>query len=135
MRFQLGTSPPRGTVGFATFPFRVRFHPFVSPPRHDGGLQEGFDVGFPCHSVCVLLQFAFVRLVPSATLAVRGRFLTVVCFVIAPFSSRPPHHAGGTREIFDGGLPYYSVCVSFNYFSSCFPWLHIQAVLRCGSGF
>ena len=47
MRFQLGTSRPRGTVGCATFPFRVGFRLFVSPPRYDGGLREGFDVGCP----------------------------------------------------------------------------------------
>ena len=47
--------------------------------------------------------------------------LTVVCLIIAPFSSRPPpRQAGGTTEVFDGGFPYYSVCVSFNYFASRF---------------
>ena len=72
------------------FHFRFGFRLFVSPPRHDGGLREGFDVGFPCPSAWVLLQFAFLRLAPPATLAVRGRFLTVLCLIIAPFSSRPP---------------------------------------------
>ena len=57
-----------------------------------------------------------------------------------------PLHADGTREGFDGdlschsaflagGLPYCSVCVSFNYFFSRFSWLHSQTVQRCGSGF
>ena len=50
-------------MGYATFPFRVGFRLFVSPPRHDGSLREGFDVGFPCLSACVL-QFAFRRLAP-----------------------------------------------------------------------
>ena len=85
MRFQLGTPPPpRGTVGCATFPFRVGFRRFVSPPCHDGGLRESFDVGFSCHSACVLLQFAFLRLAPAATLAILGMFLTVVCLIIVP---------------------------------------------------
>ena len=39
---------------------------------------------------------------PPATLAVRGRVLTVVCLVIALFSSRLPRHAGVTRHVFDG---------------------------------
>ena len=76
-RFQLGTSSPRGTVGCATFPFRVDFRHFVSPPHHDGGPREGFDVGF------VAPAFSFSRLSssspPPATLAVRGRVSTVVC--------------------------------------------------------
>ena len=64
MRFQLGTSAPRGNVGCATFPFRAGVRLLVSPP---------------------------------ATLAVRGRILTLVSLVIAPAfsfnrrsSSRPP---------------------------------------------
>ena len=78
----------------------------------------------------------------------------MVSLVLAPvfsfnspfFVCVPPRHAGGTREVFDGGLsyhsaffvsppatlavrgrffdgglPYYSVCVSFNYFLRVFP--------------
>ena len=61
------------------------------------------------------------------------RFLTVICLIIPPSSSRPARHAGGAREVFDGGLPCCSVCVfAFNYFSSRFSWLHSQAVQRCG---
>ena len=78
-------------------------------------LRKGFDVGFPCHSACVVLQFAILRLAPpTATLTVRGNFLTAVGLIIAPFSSRPPCLAGGTREVFEGGMPYYRVCASFN---------------------
>ena len=109
MRFQLGISPPRGTVG-CHLSISCWLSPFRLAPRHDGDLREGFDVGFPCHSACVLLQFAFLRLgppatmavrgrifygglpyhsaflplAPPATLAVRGRFLTVVCLIIVP---------------------------------------------------
>ena len=36
----------------------------ASPPRHDDGMREGFNVGFPCRSACVFLQFAFIRLAP-----------------------------------------------------------------------
>ena len=87
--------PPRGTVGCATFPFRVGFRLFVSPP---------------------------------VTMAACGRVLaTLVSLVIAPafsfnspFFVSPPHHAGGTREFFYDGLPYYSVCVSCTYFFAFF---------------
>ena len=111
MHFLLGTSPPRGTVGCATFPFRVGFRLFVSPtatmvacgrvmalvsfviapafsfcvllqfaflrldhPRHAGCSREVFDGGLPCHN-------AFSLSPPPATLAVRGRFFTVVCII------------------------------------------------------
>ena len=58
----------------------VLVFPFLSrPPRHDGSPREGFDVGLPCLSACVLLQFSFIRLAPPVTLTVRGRVLTVVC--------------------------------------------------------
>ena len=83
MRFGLGTSPPRGTVGCAIFPFCVRYRPLSSPPRHDGSLREGFDFGFPCLSACVLLQFTFLRLAPL-------------------------RHADDRREGFDGGWSYHS---------------------------
>ena len=82
IRFQLGASSPRGTVGCATSPFRVGFRLSFSRPRHDGGLLEGFDVGCPCHKACVLLQFVFRRLARPATLAVRGKVLTVLCLII-----------------------------------------------------
>ena len=45
MRFQLGTPPPRGTLGCATFLFRLGFRLFVSPPRHAGGPPDVFDGG------------------------------------------------------------------------------------------
>ena len=90
MRFRLGTSPPRGTVGCATFPFRVGFRLLSRPPCHDDSLPEGFDFGFPCLLACVLLQFAFLRLAPPATPTIRGRVLTVVSLAIAPFRLTPP---------------------------------------------
>ena len=90
MRFRLGTSPHRGTVGSATFPFCVGFRLLSRPPRHDGSLWEGFDFGFPCIRACVLIHFAFLRLSDPATATIRGRVLTVVGLAIAPFSSRPP---------------------------------------------
>ena len=90
MRFRLGTSPPRGTVGCATFPFWVGLRLLSRPPRHDGSLREGFDFGFPCLRACVLLQFAFLRLAPPATPTIRGRVLTVVGLAIAPSRLAPP---------------------------------------------
>ena len=44
----------------------------------------------------------FVAHTPAA-LAVRGRVLTVVWLVIAPFSSRPPSHDGDAAR-FDGSF-------------------------------
>ena len=71
-----------------------------------------------------MILVAGLRYVPSllcyGTALASREFLTVVCLIIEPFSSRPPRHAGDTREGIDGGLPYCSVCVSFNYFSSRF---------------
>ena len=49
---------------------------------------------------------------PPATLTVRGRlFGGGLTYHSAFLSHSPPRHAGDTREVFDGGLPYYSVCV------------------------
>ena len=56
VRFQLGTSPPPGTAGCATFPFRVGFRVSLSRPRHAAGLRKGCDVGFPDHGACGSLQ-------------------------------------------------------------------------------
>ena len=85
-RFRLGTAPPRGTAGCATFPFRGSFRLCSSrPPRHAGGLREGFDAVFPYHVAGVFLQ--------------------------SPFFVSPPRHAGGPREFFYGGLPYHGACV------------------------
>ena len=83
MRFQRGTSRSRGTVGCATFPFCAGFRLFVSPP---------------------------------ATMAACGRVLSLVSLVIVPafsfnspfFVSPSPRHVAGSREVFDGGLPYHS---------------------------
>ena len=133
MRFRLGTSTPRGTVGCATLPFRVGFRLLLRPPRPDGSMREWFDFGFPRLRACVLLQFAFLRLAPPATPTIRGTVLTVVGLAIAP-SRLAPRHTGGTRQLLTDGLLPYSVCVSFK-FSSRFSWLHSQAVQRCGSGF
>ena len=74
MRFWLGTSPPRGTVGCATFPFCVGFRLLSRPPRHDGNLREGYDFGFPCLRAFVLLQFAFLRLAPPPRRRFAGGF-------------------------------------------------------------
>ena len=122
-------------MGCATFPFRVGFRLFVSLPRHYGSLRKGFDVGFPCLSACVLLQFAFLRPAPPTTLTVRGRVLTVVCLTIAPFSSRPPDTLAVRGRFLTGGLPYYSVCVSFNCFSSRFPGFIARPFRGVGVGF
>ena len=133
MCFQLGTSPPSRDCGLCHMSLSCWFSPFVSTPRHDCSLREGFDVGFPCLRACVFNSPFFVF--PPATLTVRGRVLPVVCLAIAPFSSPPPATLAVRGRFLTGGLPYYSDCVSFNYFSSRFSWLHSAAVQRCGSGF
>ena len=51
------------------------------------------------------------------------------------FSSRPPATLAVRGRCLTGGLPYYSICVSFKYFVIRFSWLHGQAVQSCGSGF
>ena len=56
--------PLLATVGWTTFSFSCWFLSFVSPSYHDDSLREGFVVGFPCLSACVLLQFALLRLAP-----------------------------------------------------------------------
>ena len=84
---------------------------FVSPPPRwwpAGGFRRWFPLSWHVRSPSIRLSSSHP---PPATLAVRGRFLTVVCLIIAPSSSRPPRHSGGTREVFYGGLPYHSACV------------------------
>ena len=118
----------------ATFLFRVGLCLLSCPPRHDCSLREGFDFGFYYLSACVLLQLAFLGLAPPATLTVRGRVLAVVCLAIAPLSSRPPRHAGGTRQVYDWWFALLE-CLRFlplHFFA--FFWLHSQAVQRFGSG-
>ena len=135
MRFQLGTPPPRGTVGCATLPFRVIFRHFAAYPATMVACGKVFTLVSLVIPPAFSFNSHFFVSPPPATLVVRGRLFTVVCLIIAPSSSRPPRHAGGTREVFDCGLPYYGACVSFNYSSSRFSWLHSEAVQRCGSGF
>ena len=134
-RFQLGTSRPHGTVGCSTFRFRDGFRLFVSPPATMTVCGRVLTLVSLVIAPAFFFNSPFFVSPPPATLAVRGRFLTAVCVIITPSSSRPPRHAGGTPGVFDGGLPYHSVCVSFNCFSSHFSWLHSQAIQRCGSGF
>ena len=59
--------------------------------------------------------------------------MTVVCLIIAPFSSRPPATLA-VRGSFYGVLPYYRVCVSSITFLRVFPGF-IAKPFRGGSGF
>ena len=53
-----------------------------SSPRHAGGSREVFDGGLPYHG-------GFFVSYPPATVAVRGRFSTVVCLImVSAFPSR-----------------------------------------------
>ena len=125
---------PSRDCGLCHLSISCWFSPLRLAPRHDGGPREGFDVGFPCHSVCV--SVAFLRLAPPpATLAARGRFETVVCLIIAPFFVSPPRHAGCTREVFCGGLPFYNPCVFLQIVFFAFFLAYNPVVQRCGSGF
>ena len=137
MRFHLGTSLPSWDCGLCHPSISCWFSPLVSPPPpvHDGSLRVGFDFGFPCLRACVLLHFAFLRLAPPATPTIRGRVLTVVGLAVAPFSSRPPRHTGGTRQVLTNGLPSYSVCVSFNYLLRVFPGFIARPFRGVGVGF
>ena len=65
---------------------------------------------------------------------IRGRVLTVVGLAIAPFSSRPPRHTGGTRQVLTDGLPY-SVYVTFNYLLRVFPGFIARPVRGVEVGF
>ena len=56
--------PPSRDCGLCHLSISCWFSPFRLATRHDGGLRDGFDVGFSCQSACVLLQFAFLRLAP-----------------------------------------------------------------------
>ena len=58
----------------------------------------------------------------------------MVGLAIAPFSSRPPRHTGGTRQVLTDGLPSNSVCVSFNYLH-VFPGLIARPFRGVGVGF
>ena len=95
MRFRLGTSAPRGTVGCATFSFRVSFRLLSRSPRSDGSLREVSDFGFPC-----LLQFAFLRLAPPRHAAVTREGFDGGRSCHSAFSSRPLRQTGGTRQVF-----------------------------------
>ena len=59
----------------------------------------------------------------------------MVGLAIAPFSSRPPRHTGGTRQVLTGGLPSYNVRVSFNYFLRVFPGFIVRPFRGVGVGF
>ena len=100
MHFQLGTPPPRRTVGSATSPVRVRF-PLSSSRAPPATLAVRGRV-LALVSLIIAPAFSFNRLSssrpPPATLAVRGRFLRVVCHIVA-------------------------TAFSFNCFSSRFSWL------------
>ena len=135
MRFRLGTSPPRGTVGCATFPFCVGFRLWSRPPRTDNSLREGFDFGFPSLRACVLLQFAFPRLASPrhADDAQEGFDGGWSCH--SAFSSRPPRHTCGSRQVLTDGLPSYRVFVSFNYFLRVFPGFVARPFRGVGVGF
>ena len=82
MRFQLGFSSPRGTVGCATFPFRDGFRLFVSPSATmavRGRVSTLASLVKSLHFPSIV----FLRLSPPATLAVRGRVLTVVLLYLS----------------------------------------------------
>ena len=134
--FQPGTFPPSRDCGLSHLSTSCWFSLFLSRPS---------ATMVACGRVLMLVSLVLAPVFsfnspcfispPPATLAVRGRVLTVVCYVIAPFSSRPPATLAVRGRFLTGGLPNYSVCVSFDYFSSRFTRLHSQAVQRCGSGF
>ena len=73
--------PPSRDCGLCHLSISCWFSPFRLAPRHDGGMREGFDVGY------FIIAPSSSR-PPPATLAVRGRFLTVVrLFIVSTFPS------------------------------------------------
>ena len=128
--------PPRGTVGCATFPFRVGFRLFVSPPVTMAACGR---VLATLVSLVIAPAFSFnspffVSPPPPATLTVRGKFF--YCGLIYPsaFFVSPPRHAGGTREVFDGVLPYCSAFRSTT-FLRVFPGFMAKPFRGLGLGF
>ena len=82
--------PLLATVGWTTFSFSCWFLSFVSPSYHDDSLREGFVVGFPCLSACVLLQFALLRLAPPPHRRYAPGFARAVCLIrVSAFPSIP----------------------------------------------
>ena len=59
----------------------------------------------------------------------------MVGLAIALFSSRPPRHTGGTRQVLTGDLPSCSVCVSFKYVLRVFPGFIARPFRGVGVGF
>ena len=134
MRFRLGTSPPRGTVGCATFPFRVGFRFCLAPPA----------TMVACGRVLTLVSLVFAPVF----------YLNSPLFVSPPrhadharegydggsscrsaFFRLAPRHTGGTGQVLTDGLPSYSVCVSFNYLLRVFPGFIARPFRGVGVGF
>ena len=111
MHFQLGTPPPRRTVGSATSPVRVRF-PLSSSRAPPATLAVRGRV-LALVSLIIAPAFSFNRL----------------------SSSRPPpprwRSTGGVWRWF----AYHTACVLLQLLFFAFSWLHSLAVQRCGSGF
>ena len=89
MRFQLPgyefsdrhSPPPHGTVGRATCPFRVGFRLFVSPPASMVACARVLMLVSLVLAPVLSFNSPFSVSPPPATLAVRGRFFTVVCII------------------------------------------------------
>lgn len=64
LQFQVGTSPSRGAVGSATFPFHV-FVAFSPPPQPCWLHAGGFGLDFPYHSAHILPSVSIVRVFPG----------------------------------------------------------------------
>ena len=113
-------SPLAGLWVVPPFHFVLVFAFCLPPPRHCGSLREGFDHVFSCLRACVLLQFAFLRLVPPRHADDTREGFDGGWSCHSAFFVSPPRHTGGTWQVLTGGLPSYSVCVSFNYFLRVF---------------
>ena len=93
-----------------------------------------YGPGRPVAPVFSFNSLSFVSPPPRHADGTReGFYVDLSCH--SAFFVSPPRHTGGARQVLTGGLPYSSICVSVNSFSSRFSWLHSQAVQRCGSGF
>ena len=114
------------------FDFVLVFAFSSRPPAAMMTCGRVFDVGFPSRSACFLLQVAFHRLATPAKAAVRGSFLTVVCLIIAHFSSRPPATLAVRRRFLTVG---YLILVSSINFLPVFPGFITKPLRGVAVGF
>ena len=113
VRFQLLCRPfppsPDSGMCYSRKVTRVRRFHFVLvfvflhlTPRHAGGPQEGFDVGFPRHSACVFLQSPFSFWPPPPRWRSVGGFSRWFALPCRPCSQKPALSFSAQVSVFPG---------------------------------